>query len=470
MTSEEQQEATYVSSVPPSEAHEPVDHSSSRATTLDDAASNAASRAPPGFPVGPVQGDRVQLLSHVKKWTTNTSTAGGGWPVRFVGSRKATGKTGFRVRIGCGFGGHMSKTSTGCKWEVEYEDTPSGWVLAKYCTHKSDLDTQAIHNHTLAQSTAEVMAQRSGQFVPEELAVLAGQLRRLPPSVIHHILCDNAVASGLPITWTRETVAARFCNRSADPSVDMSKALEFLSQQQELHGLEFYVQTEPSAEEGCVHINRLFVELEGARLEWARCGEENVLLFDPTWGTNRYNLKLCCFITVGHTGASIILAFALIQYEDANSVLWAFKCFHDVFRIPPRTLFTDGAAAIENAFNQMQNQKRAWSNTCHFFCIFHLFKNLWTHLSPLFAHHRPEFKKLCTEFWAIAKESDHSTASMEHIREEWLGIERLVVQLPFSQKLYDEVKWLEGLRDKGQQWAQRFVCQRVTYLVYSTQR
>ena len=59
---------------------------------------------------------------------------------------------------------------------------------------------------------------------------------------------------------------------------------------------------------------KLFVVLEGGTGEWARCGDDNVLLFDPTWGCNRYNLKLACFTAVDKSSHTVILAIAIISY------------------------------------------------------------------------------------------------------------------------------------------------------------
>ena len=427
----------------------------------------AAHRAPPGFPIGPVQGDRDHLETEVRTFTTNPATAGGGWGIRIAGIRKANSVVGYRVRLGCTKAGTKTKESTGCKWEVEYEQSGNGWLLVKYCSVSGALEGTG-HNHPLSTDAATVMARRSGQYIPERLAQIAADISHMPARVIHDTLVANAPRFGFPITWTRETVAARFCSRAADPAIDMSSAFEYLSRRQELDGLQFFMQTDPSAEAGCVHVSKLFVELEGAKLEWARCGENNILLFDPTWGTNRYGLKLCNVVTVGQTGASVVLAFALISYEDTESILWAFKSFHEVFREAPLSVFTDGAASIDSAFRQMASSEAAWANSKHFYCVFHLYKNLWTHMNPLFGSHRREFCQLVHQFWSIAKESDWSTRQTFDV--EWEKLCSLLSALPHTSKRDAGLVWLLELGNKKEQWAQRYVCEIVTYLVYSTQR
>ena len=41
---------------------------------------------------------------------------------------------------------------------------------------------------------------------------------------------------------------------------------------------------------------------EGAFAAYARNERANVIMFDTTWGTNRYNMKLGFFTTVGLNG------------------------------------------------------------------------------------------------------------------------------------------------------------------------
>ena len=133
-------------------------------------------------------------------------------------------------------------------------------------------------------------------------------------------------------------------------------------------------------------LEKLFLELEGGFEDWASGGQQNVLLFDPTWGTNKYGLKLACFCTVAPTGKTIINSVCLIQDEDTFSFEWCFRCFADVFRVPPSAFFTDGDPKIATAFGLVSAvETDPWHDTEHFLCVFHISVNFSKHLKPLFS-------------------------------------------------------------------------------------
>ena len=114
---------------------------------------------------------------------------------------------------------------------------------------------------------------------------------------------------------------------------------------QRLDGHEFYVNVDA---EGC--LDRCLIQLDGSIDEWALGGADNVLLFDPTFGTNRHRLKLAAFVTVAPSGQSVVLAISLLAHEDEVTFEWLFAGFQRIFRVPPSTFFTDGDVAIEEFF------------------------------------------------------------------------------------------------------------------------
>ena len=169
---------------------------------------------------------------------------------------------------------------------------------------------------------------------------------------------------------------------------------------QRLDGHEFFVNVDAA---GC--LDRCFIQLDGSVEEWALGGSSNVLLFDPTHGTNRHRLKLAAFVTVSASGQTVILAICILAHEDAETFEWLFTCFHKVFRVPPACFFTDGDVAMEQAFKKMK--AGFWALTLHMLCVYHLSKNVFQHLHPLFSD-PVAWRTLFTLFWRIAKNSDSS--------------------------------------------------------------
>jgi hypothetical protein len=113
-------------------------------------------------------------------------------------------------------------------------------------------------------------------------------------------------------------------------------------------GLQHYMTVDETG-----RLSRLFVEMEGACDEYALGGDDNVVLFDPTHGTSRYALKLCCFTTVSSAGQTIILAVAFLEKEDVFCFEWAFRCLMDVFKVSPPVFYSDADTAIGIAVNNL---------------------------------------------------------------------------------------------------------------------
>ena len=67
-------------------------------------------------------------------------------------------------------------------------------------------------------------------------------------------------------------------------------------QRQKTEGVSSFVRT-TSTPQGELMLDRVFVELEDGMAEWARGGDANVILFDPTYNTNKFGFKLCPFVT-----------------------------------------------------------------------------------------------------------------------------------------------------------------------------
>ncbi|RYQ90580.1 hypothetical protein Ahy_B09g096629 isoform B [Arachis hypogaea] len=53
----------------------------------------------------------------------------------------------------------------------------------------------------------------------------------------------------------------------------------------------------------------------------------DVVSFDTTYNTNRYNLVLGSFVGVNHHGQSTLLGCALMKNEDIQSFKWLFECW-----------------------------------------------------------------------------------------------------------------------------------------------
>ena len=412
------------------------------------------------LPPGPIAGDDEALLAALRAATTNPATMGGSFGVRKGGDKPPNTRRGRVKRINCDkYDKHE------CRWQVAYELTHEGWYY-KGCHLPGNHNG---HSHELPQDTASVRAHRSGQFIPAELSGLAADVgRSLPAPAVHQVLKSKASELRLPVTWDKNMIYDTFVRDRLDDSYDLSESLERLATREREDGLAYFMKTIP-ADRGTLILDRLFVELEEAMAEWARGGEENVLLFDPTARTNKLGMALCPFVTVGPTGQTVILAFVLLNSQDQAHFEWSFKCFHTVFKVRPAVLVTDEDAAIRAATDSFSSKEGVgWHGTYHQFCLFHISKNFWKHISPVFGADRSTFHAVTSEFWRISKHTDER--SRNSFNDEWEELVKVVATSGSGAAVIKAVTWLRQLAEQAPRFAYRFTWSRLTYLIHSTVR
>jgi hypothetical protein len=192
------------------------------------------------------------------------------------------------------------------------------------------------------------------------------------------------------------------------------------------------------------------------------------VLFDATWGTNVYAMKLGCFTGIGTDGETNILAASILLNEDEPSFDWAFQSFLDTFKIEPAVMITDGDLAIAAAIAAVFS-----SSLKHVLCVYHLSLNFKTHMYPLFAGDQGAWRSVLSMFWKVAKQTDErSRPTFDFDFDE---IVALVTPLDFevdtekAKKKAAALTWLEALRSRRQQWAYRFTWKRLTLGADSSQ-
>jgi MULE transposase domain len=181
-------------------------------------------------------------------------------------------------------------------------------------------------------------------------------------------------------------------------------------------------------------------------------------------GTNRYRLKLGLFTKVDSNGATRILAACLVTCETAESFSWAFDCFMDAFRIPPRILFTDGDPAMAAAI------KMSFPSTLRFLCTWHLSKILQKNVRPIFSGNKTAGHKFNYSWWRICLTTDSSCTVTFH--EDW---ESLLSVLPRNENLQSQglqrvLAWLDRLKEQRTRWAARYTWKKWSFIVLKEQR
>ena len=351
---------------------------------------------PSDFPSGPFNCNREQLKVLINAWTTNPNNPRSGFFVYLVKVQPNRTKGNIQ-RLKCNARDRTGSAS--CSWQVTYEWTVEGWYMVKYGPHSMDCE----HNHNLMESISEVHSFRSGRGEPtreqKEWACLMRDCNMCISDIVRCLNKDKADKQLDGGPWVYQDIRSMFRSSASERQLDARDLIDFLHERQRDFGLDCKARTDESD-----RLSLVFIELDGGQADWASAGQDNVLLFDPTWGTNMYGLKLSCFVTVSGLGQSVILAFVLLRSESADSFEWAFRCFADVFRCKPTVFITDGCNKISLAFDAVSaDHTQPWFGTQHNLCVYHLSQNFFSHIRCLFGKEIAGWKTCIGMFWSIAK-------------------------------------------------------------------
>ncbi|XP_004515955.1 protein FAR1-RELATED SEQUENCE 5-like [Cicer arietinum] len=96
------------------------------------------------------------------------------------------------------------------------------------------------------------------------------------------------------------------------------------------------------------HVRNVFWADARSRAAYEYFG--NVVTFDTTYLTNKYDMPFVAFVGVNHHGQSTLLGCGLLSGEDTYSFVWLFKSWlHCMLGNAPLGIVTDQCKAMKNA-------------------------------------------------------------------------------------------------------------------------
>nr|GMD08031.1 protein FAR-RED IMPAIRED RESPONSE 1-like [Ipomoea batatas] len=97
----------------------------------------------------------------------------------------------------------------------------------------------------------------------------------------------------------------------------------------------------------------------------------DVITFDTTYLTNKYDMPFSPFVGVNHHGQSALFGCGLLSTEDSNSFVWLFQSWLNCMSgRHPKAIITDQCKAMQNAIAIV------FPNTKHRWCLWHIMKKL----------------------------------------------------------------------------------------------
>ncbi|KAK9931792.1 hypothetical protein M0R45_019056 [Rubus argutus] len=122
-----------------------------------------------------------------------------------------------------------------------------------------------------------------------------------------------------------------------------------------------------------------------SRLDYDCFGD--VVVFDTTYRTNRYNMICAPFVGVNNHWKNVLFGCAFLLDETTASFIWLFETFlESMGNQTPKIIYTDQCQAMANAI------KEIFPRTCHRLCLWHISLNATRNIGSLLGI--PEFKKM----------------------------------------------------------------------------
>ncbi|XP_075499375.1 protein FAR1-RELATED SEQUENCE 5-like [Primulina tabacum] len=97
----------------------------------------------------------------------------------------------------------------------------------------------------------------------------------------------------------------------------------------------------------------------------------DVVTFDTTYLTNKYDMPFAPFVGVNHHGHSTLLGCGLLSNEDTETFVWLFRIWLECMEFEaPQGIITDQDMAIQNAIEVVFPKSK------HRWCLWHILKKL----------------------------------------------------------------------------------------------
>ncbi|XP_022854679.1 protein FAR1-RELATED SEQUENCE 5-like [Olea europaea var. sylvestris] len=160
----------------------------------------------------------------------------------------------------------------------------------------------------------------------------------------------------------------------------------------------------------------------------------DVVTFDTTYLTNKYDTPFVPFVGVNHHGQSILLGCGLVSNEDTDTFVWLFKtwlqCMHDQ---APHGIITNQDRTMQNAIQIV------FPNSKHRWCLWHILKK-W---SEKFGYHVDK-----SSIFSVMHVLVYDSQTVEEFEEGW----RAMID---TYDLHNNV-WLSGLYENRDRWVPCF--------------
>ncbi|KAH9657737.1 protein FAR1-RELATED SEQUENCE [Citrus sinensis] len=156
----------------------------------------------------------------------------------------------------------------------------------------------------------------------------------------------------------------------------------------------------------------------------------DVVTFDATYLTNKYDMSFAPFIGVNYHGHSILFGCGLISHEDIETFTWLLRTWLSYMsNSDPIRIITDQDRAIKVAIQNV------FPNTRHRWCLWHIMKKIPEKLGAY-----KEYRDISNVLHCVVYDSQNAAK----FEETW---HHMIVEYDLEDK-----EWLRGLYDERHHW------------------
>jgi len=121
------------------------------------------------------------------------------------------------------------------------------------------------------------------------------------------------------------------------------------------------------------HLKGLFWSDSQSQIDYAAFGD--VVIFDSTYRTNKYNMPFVPFVGVNHHRSTVVFGCGIISHETSEAYEWMLRTLSLAMgQKHPISVITNGDLAMQKAIRVV------WPNSNHRLCVFHVEQNISRHL------------------------------------------------------------------------------------------
>ncbi|KAF2318813.1 hypothetical protein GH714_010909 [Hevea brasiliensis] len=283
------------------------------------------------------------------------------------------------------------------------------------------------HNHELA-SPSEIHLLRSNRELTASKASVINSMINAGISTKHAYAYLSKEVGGSECVGFTKRDCYNYVNKQKMVLIEAGDSQSLINHfKHRMSGDAMYVYTVQVDQEN--RMTNFFWRDGRSRIDYDCFGD--VVVFDTTYHTNRYNLICAPFVRVNHHWQNCMFGCAFLLDETTDSFIWLFTSFlESMGGKAPKTIITDQDQAISNAI------AKVFPNTRHQLCLWHISKNAPSHLDSY--NSNPEFRRLFYKCLQGCETEAEFQATWDRMMDEFSGLRNH--------------KWLNNLYKIREKW------------------